>query len=232
MEQTQISGPVHKGMTLGEIVQKYPEAIDIMQERGLHCVGCGASYWETLEEGAVGHGWVGNELDEMITSINKVIGARVGIQESVSLQDEKTGHGGCASGGCGSSTSVLTMEKPNPGAVEIAHRDPESVLRLTPKAVQKAVEFMKAEGAEGYGLRVAVLPGGCAGYSYDLGFAQQPQPNDIILLTNGMKVFVDPDSVEYLKGTTLDFVESLHATGFKFDNPNAKSHCGCGSSFG
>jgi len=228
---------VNRDMTLGEIVQRFPEAIDIIQGRGLHCVGCGAAYWETLAEGAMGHGWTQEELNSMITEINVEVAKRP--QGGTHMEDQEMESGGCGSGsssggGCGSSGGGCGSSAPQQNVVmpKMTKTISGPVLTLTAKAAEKAQEFMKAEGVVNYGLKVAVIPGGCAGYSYDLGFAEKAEANDIVLEQQGIKIFVDKDSAQYLEGTTLDFVEGLQGTGFKFSNPNAKSSCGCGSSFG
>lgn len=80
-------------------------------------------------------------------------------------------------------------------------------------------------------LRVRVVAGGCSGFSYDLAFDDQIQPTDQIFDTNGVKVIIDERSLQHLDGTQLDFVDTMLGRGFTFQNPNAKSSCGCGSSF-
>jgi len=80
-------------------------------------------------------------------------------------------------------------------------------------------------------LRVRVLAGGCSGYSYDLAFDDQAQANDLVFETNGVKVMIDDRSFKVLDGTQLDYVDTMLGRGFTFNNPNAKSTCGCGTSF-
>lgn len=84
---------------------------------------------------------------------------------------------------------------------------------------------------ETYGLRMGVRGGGCSGFSYALGFDAEPRSNDIILDADGIRVFIDPKSMFYLMGVTLDFSDGLMSRGFTFKNPNATRTCGCGSSF-
>ncbi len=81
------------------------------------------------------------------------------------------------------------------------------------------------------GLRIKVVAGGCSGYSYDLAFDDQIQPTDKIFEASGIKVYIDERSYPILDGTELDFVDTMLGRGFTFCNPNAKSSCGCGSSF-
>jgi iron-sulfur cluster assembly accessory protein len=104
------------------------------------------------------------------------------------------------------------------------------MVTLTEKAAQKVNEIRAAEGvAEGLALRVQVAGGGCSGFRYDLYF-DEINGDDHTFESAGVKLVVDPMSLSYLEGTNVDYVESLEASGFKFDNPNAQGSCGCGSS--
>ena len=108
---------------------------------------------------------------------------------------------------------------------------PESMLRITPVAAAKVNEIREAEGIEAnQALRLRVVGGGCAGFSYDLYF-DEPSEVDREFQTEGVKCVVDEMSLMYLVGTEIDYVEGLQGAGFKFQNPNVKSTCGCGSSF-
>lgn len=82
------------------------------------------------------------------------------------------------------------------------------------------------------GLRIMIEAGGCAGFKYVLGLVPQPEPGDLVVEDRGIKVFVEPASAPQLNGTMIDFVVSLDGSGFTFNNPQAKSSCGCGKSFG
>ena len=103
-------------------------------------------------------------------------------------------------------------------------------VNVTPKAVAKIKEAFAREGVSG-GLRLGVLGGGCSGLSYQFKFEPKPRENDHIFEFDGVEVYVDPKSILYLNGLTLDYKESLMQSGFAFDNPNAEKSCGCGSSF-
>jgi iron-sulfur cluster assembly accessory protein len=108
---------------------------------------------------------------------------------------------------------------------------PESMLRITPVAATKVNEIRSAEGIENsMALRLRVVGGGCAGFSYDLYF-DEPAEVDRQFEVEGVKCVVDEMSLMYLVGTEIDYVEGLQGAGFKFQNPNVKSTCGCGSSF-
>ena len=108
---------------------------------------------------------------------------------------------------------------------------PESMLRITPVAASKVNEIRNAEGIEAnMALRLRVVGGGCAGFSYDLYF-DEPAEVDRQFEVEGVKCVVDEMSLMYLVGTEIDYVEGLQGAGFKFQNPNVKSTCGCGSSF-
>ncbi len=108
----------------------------------------------------------------------------------------------------------------------------ETLVGLTEKAAEKVKEIKTAEGIEeSYGLRLRVVGGGCSGFSYDLYFDQLTEGVDRTFDSHGVKLIVDHMSLQYLVGTEVDYVEGLQGAGFKFQNPNVKSTCGCGSSF-
>ena len=104
-------------------------------------------------------------------------------------------------------------------------------IHLTDGAITKALASMKAEGKNGWGLKISVKIGGCAGYTYLLSFEEHPLDNDEILQMAELKVFVDKNALRLIKGITVDYLDSLNESGFKFINPNAKTTCGCGTSF-
>jgi len=104
-------------------------------------------------------------------------------------------------------------------------------LKLTDSAVRQVKHLLSRDKREGYGLRVSVADGGCSGFSYKLDFEKEQKPGDIVLRFDDLNVFVDPQSVNYLKGTIIDFTSGLYGGGFKFSNPNATGTCGCGTSF-
>ena len=104
------------------------------------------------------------------------------------------------------------------------------MVTVTPKAVAKIREQFAKHGVQG-GLRLGVLGGGCSGLSYLFKFDTRPRPNDKVFEFEDVKVFVDPKSMIYLDGMTLDWKDSLIQSGFVFENPNAKKSCGCGTSF-
>ena len=105
------------------------------------------------------------------------------------------------------------------------------MVQLTEKAIGKVKEIMKARSPLPAGLRIAVVGGGCSGFSYSMAFENQPNMLDKTYKYDGLKVFVDQASLLYLDGAEVDYVETLEGSGFKFNNPQVKSTCGCGSSF-
>ena len=108
----------------------------------------------------------------------------------------------------------------------------DTILSLTPVAAAKIRELMAEEEDAGtLVLRVAIQGGGCSGFQYGLGFDSAPAEGDVELSLEGIPVVVDPYSAPYLRGTTIDFLNSISEAGFKIDNPNAVSSCGCGHSF-
>ena len=104
------------------------------------------------------------------------------------------------------------------------------VIQVTPKAVDKIREAFRKQGVTG-GLRLGVLGGGCSGLSYLFKFDPRPRPADQVFDFGDVQVFVDPKSMVFLDGMTLDWKDSLIHSGFAFDNPHAKKSCGCGTSF-
>lgn len=107
----------------------------------------------------------------------------------------------------------------------------QPILTLTDAAIAKIKAMMVKDGKEGYSLRVGVKTGGCAGLSYDLRFQKAPYDNDIVFKQGDLEIFVNPESASFLQGIQIDYVDTLKESGFKYRNPNAKSSCGCGTSF-
>ncbi len=178
---------ITRDMTIGEVVQKYPSIVEVLLDHGIHCVGCGASYFETLEEGFAGHGISDEEIDSIVKELNDAIPAEVESQNSE--------------------------------------------LIITEKAAEKVKDLMKRQNKEGMGIRVAVMAGGCAGYSYSFSFEDAEQAGDKLIDVGGVRFYIDPESLGHLRGAKIDFVDTLQGGGFKVSNPNAKHSCGCGQSF-
>jgi iron-sulfur cluster assembly accessory protein len=108
---------------------------------------------------------------------------------------------------------------------------PAGVITLTDSAAAKVGELLEEEGNPELYLRVAVRPGGCSGYSYEMFFDSELFDDDLRAESNGVKVVVDPASAALLQGSTLDYKDGLQASGFSINNPNATRTCGCGQSF-
>lgn len=107
----------------------------------------------------------------------------------------------------------------------------DPLITLTPAAIEKIRAMMKKDEKEGYALRFGVITGGCAGLSYEMVFQKNHFENDCVLEQDGLKIFVNQESAAFLKGTRIDYVDTLKESGFKYINPNAKNSCGCGTSF-
>jgi iron-sulfur cluster assembly protein len=105
------------------------------------------------------------------------------------------------------------------------------MVQITPTAVSKVREILESQNPKPAGLRLAVVGGGCSGFSYSMAFENKPSMLDKTYDYEGLKVYVDQASMLYLEGAEVDYVETLEGSGFKFNNPNVKSTCGCGSSF-
>lgn len=107
----------------------------------------------------------------------------------------------------------------------------KSPFTLTERAIAQVKQVMTEQKFEGYLLTVRVVPAGCSGLGYDLNLMKESKPGDQVWEQDGVKICTDPISVKYLSGTSVDYVVTDTASGFKFNNPMAKSSCGCGTSF-
>ena len=178
------SGVITKDTMIGEIVEKYPAAVEPLMAAGVHCVGCHVSPYETLEQGLKGHGMSEEAVVAVIQRLNE--------------------------------------------AVQKKQNGPSSIT-LTDAAVLKINTLAKEKNAQG--LRIAVLPGGCSGFQYEFELENTQQSDDILIEERGAKIFVQPSTMDMIKGSQLDYLDTLQGAGFKIQNPQAKSSCGCGSSF-
>ncbi len=105
------------------------------------------------------------------------------------------------------------------------------VLMVTPVAAAKIQELLVARNIPGHALRVFVAGGGCSGLQYGMSFVEGAEEYDTVVEKDGVRLVIDPTSLMYIGGATIDFVDSLMGGGFRIDNPNAVSTCGCGHSF-
>jgi len=116
-----------------------------------------------------------------------------------------------------------------PDAQSIATDD--TLLTVTPSAVNIIKSLLEQRNIPGYVLRVFVSGGGCSGLSYGMSFEQTPRDYDALVAVDGVRLVIDPTSLMYLQGATIDYVDTVFNAGFRIDNPNAVASCGCGSSF-
>lgn len=186
-----ISNPIAitREMTIGDVVKKFPQAAEVFLEYGLHCVGCHVSYWETIEEGARGHGMSEEEIDMMVRDANQII-------------------------------------------TDPAHQavNDEHIVHLTPKAIEKVKSFLKEDEKDAH-FRIALTEGGCSGYSYVFSVDKKTKDDDVTFEKEGLKCAISKKWLDSLKGSTIDYIETLQESGFKVHNPNASQSCGCGNSF-
>jgi len=192
---------IKEDMIINDIVTKYPDVVEILQSYGLHCFGCHVNVYESIGMGARGHGIPDETIKTMLEEANEYLNKKENGSVSENVQETS------------SSISEST-----------------EMIKLTEKAAQKVTEIMKEQNKENYGLRIAVLRGGCAGFVYNMDFEKEPVEGDMILEEHGVKLFVDSKTAEHMKGTEIDYLETLQQSGFKINNPNAKSSCGCGKS--
>ncbi|MFQ5531544.1 MAG: iron-sulfur cluster assembly accessory protein [Candidatus Nanoarchaeia archaeon] len=193
-KQIQTEIKVTKNMTIGDVVEKYPEVVETLLSYGLHCVGCHVNAFETLEQGASGHGMSKAEIDKMIKDVNNK------INKSNSEKEKDI-------------TQGLDKE-----------------ITITDDAARKIAELARKDKKPPF-LRLSVVSGGCNGHLYSMKLGPK-QEGDLEFNNRNVKVFVDKDSMEKLNGVMINYVDNLNESGFKIDNPNAKSNCGCGKSSG
>ncbi len=108
---------------------------------------------------------------------------------------------------------------------------PANPVRLTDAAITQVKKVIQDQGFQDYFFSIRVVPAGCSGLGYDLNMVREAKPNDLTWEQEGVKIATDALSSQYLTGTEIDFVSGITGAGFKFNNPNAKSSCGCGTSF-
>ncbi len=187
--------------TIGDIVAQYPypEIVETLMGFGVHCVGCSASSYESLEDGFVGHGMGDGEINEAVRQLNEVIGK---------------------------------IEEEREAAPAIEHSTSTSYkLTLTEAAAAKIKELRAREKKDDHALRIRIIPGGCSGFQYRFVFDNKPTQDDAVIEKQGVTLLVDKASLELLTNAQIDFVDTLHGSGFKIDNPNATDKCHCGKSF-
>ncbi|MEW5739146.1 MAG: iron-sulfur cluster assembly accessory protein [Myxococcota bacterium] len=128
-------------------------------------------------------------------------------------------------------TATASPAQPTSADTSRADTTKRPVLTLTAAAVKQLKEVMATQGFADHVVAVRVVPAGCSGLGYDLNLVKEGKPGDLSWQQDGITIVTDAISSKYLTGTEMDYVTSDTASGFKFHNPNAKSSCGCGSSF-
>ena len=126
---------------------------------------------------------------------------------------------------------MLETQPQTPQTVPAAEPEVTPLVTLSDAAVAKLTELTKDESDPNVGLRVYVYSGGCSGYRYGMMLEDQPSEEDVRVQSKGISVYVDPQSTQLLRGSEIDYVDTLMGAGFTVNNPNAVSGCGCGSSF-
>lgn len=119
----------------------------------------------------------------------------------------------------------------SPSTLGTASAGAESPVKLSERALEAVKQAFREQKLEGQNLRIGLVPGGCAGFSYDMDVVPEARPGDLKFEQGGISILVDAKSVPLLKGTEVDYVQDGMHAGFAFKNPNARSSCGCGSSF-
>lgn len=125
----------------------------------------------------------------------------------------------------------MTVSTAHPETPAPDYQSIDAPLRFSAAAAHKVRELIAEEGNDALALRVYIQGGGCSGFQYGFEFDEQRNDDDLAVVTDGVTLLVDPLSLQYLMGAEVDYSESLHGAQFVIRNPNAKTTCGCGSSF-
>jgi iron-sulfur cluster assembly accessory protein len=187
--------------TIGDVLKEWPDAAPFLTEKGIHCVGCNVSAFETIEEGFRSHGMTEEQIDDTIAEVNSQLDA---FLKSKPTKDEKV---------CDPSTLTLgltdlAVEKVL-GVMKNENKDSkETVLRIA----------VLAGGCSGFKYDFSFAP-------------LDKKEDDVVIEQGGLTVLVDKKSLAFMNGSTVDYSEGLHGAGFVVKNPEAKSGCGCGKSF-
>lgn len=157
---------ITKDMTIGEVVMRYPASAEVLINEGIHCVGCGAAHFETIEEGLMGHGRTEDEIQKIIEEMNASI------------------------------DQVLF----------------DGILNVTKKAIEKLKELLKQENKENYVLRIKSEN---SQFGFDL--EEKPNENDKVVEIDGLTFVIDKNTLENVKGTKIDFMDSINGGGFRIN---------------
>ncbi len=196
MNQPAAKTTIHAQMTIEEILSLFPHKAQKLSyeitNAGLHCIGCHAAVWETLEAGMKSHGMGEEAIQRLVDRLNAL------LEEN--------------------------------DACEAASAD--ETITLTPRAAKKFLSILEDEGKIGWGMRFAERLAGCSGFEYVLDYSQKPEPDDVVIHSNGVDIHVCEKMLPTLGGSDIDYLDGLQGSGFKITNRKVKSACGCGSSHG
>ena len=229
--KNQAQAKVTKDMTIGDVVAMYPDVAPVLMENGIHCFGCGANAYETIEQGFAGHGLADEEIDDLVAKMNE-IALKQGPDPQAEAHMEGQNGCGCGHGHEGQGHEDFGSHEEGLVTLDSEGKDQNGkIISVTPKAAKKLADILKEQGKADYGIKVAVLPGGCAGYTYSMEVVKGKDAEDVVQDEGKLRLFIEAASAPHLKGCQIDYIETLQASGFKFSNPNAKASCGCGKSF-
>ncbi len=183
---------ITKETIIGDLVEAYPHTVEILENHGLHCVGCHANPFETLESGVYEHGYAEQELQALIKELE------------TSLKSIPA-------------TKTITAG--------------QKLITITPSAAKQIQYVLKEQNKTDHFLKLKAVPGGCAGYNYEIMFVKDVESTDLKVEEQGLTVYMDATSAPLLQGSEIDYVLGLMNAGFKIRNPNQKHGCACGNSF-
>ncbi len=169
---------------IGDILSRFPDSAQIMEDFGLHCTGCSVNAYEPLRMGALSHGLKEEVVDKLIQELNTLAVAR--------------------------------------------QKAPADGIYLTGRAAERVKEFAEKEDKAGYGLRITAKNNDGMEPAYAMDFLEKAGKEDKTFEFHGVQIFLDPESMENMKGADVDFLETQFGSGFKITNPNFKAGCGEG----
>lgn len=187
---TQIT--IDREMTIEDILNLFPHQAQALAQEitnaGLHCIGCGAAVWETLEAGMFTHGKTDEDIDTLVERLN-------------------------------------TLLKKAPELVS-------DTISLTERAAAQYLKVLDSEDKQGWGIRIEEEMSGCNGFQHRLNYSENSTNDDMVFLSHEIEIHIEKKLYSKFEGSVIDYADGLQGAGFKIINPNIKTSCSCGSSYG
>lgn len=199
---------ITKTLPIAEILEIVPDAVEIMLDEGLHCVGCDANTMETLEEGMIGHGFSDDEITIMVTKIEALRRNQAAKADQLKKPEKED-------------FMAQKIEKGNKTYYQVAGM----------MFNEKSYDAIHALANGKSGLQIRIEAGGCAGYSMKYDYQDAPKEDEkAYSLSNKIDLYLNDFTFDKLHDSIVDYESGLHGSGLKFINPNTKASCSCGTS--